>query len=323
MKKKKPKYMSGEEVYELLVGIKTMFEKCGLGPIELDPRRKIGDGSTLGVSQVEGHIVGVKEIVEKPNARFSIGTAMIPVVALFHEVCGHGEQIRHVYHGADPLSQILALNYYACKVSLEYYNGRKSNFSEQYRNQPHEIAAQYMGLRSARRYLGTMYESDAVDGMLVAYVNERMRRCSEFIWHFWPYKDNGMDKVLDDFEDVFKQKVTRHRKYSWKHAKNDILHESRCVDEAGVKFVETCSNGICQDMYMVSVYLFERDPNDILRKSGPFKSLNLYPSDVQEAVPLNYSYEDIALSRLGDTLDAVERYQAEHGSKDGKIGPST
>ena len=162
------KYMSGDDVLSMLFDIKDAFERNGLSsgvasgvasstpPIGLDATMTMYSSKIQHDAYSTTYFVGTKELFED-GVEFELGRAMIPVVGLFHEVCGHGGQIRNEFEKSTPLSQVLALNYYACRSSVYYYDNGDTNFSEQYRWQPNEIAAQYMGIKSARTYLSSVY----------------------------------------------------------------------------------------------------------------------------------------------------------------------
>lgn len=65
--------------------------------------------------------IGTKELMASPKTDLPVGQAMVPLVNLFHEVCGHGGQFYREFEKQTLLSLSLALNHYACKSSACYY----------------------------------------------------------------------------------------------------------------------------------------------------------------------------------------------------------
>lgn len=75
--------------------------------------------------------VGIKDFSENPTGKFSRAQVAGAVIALFHEVCGHGGQIYGEFNKSDSdLSKVLALNYYACKGSSYYHGAVDTNEGE-------------------------------------------------------------------------------------------------------------------------------------------------------------------------------------------------
>lgn len=156
--------------------------------------------------------VGVKELVESPNKVVPMSTAVIPIVNAFHEICGHGGQIAKEFDKHNALSLTLALNYYACKASSYYYGvDDNDNPHARYFKQPHEVAAQYMGVKMAFSYFSAVYGVGNAEGMLLSYLDYRVRNCSEFISEM--PKNRSVDSVLSSLNDSYKMCVYHRHEY--------------------------------------------------------------------------------------------------------------
>lgn len=197
--------------YDLIL---NKAKRSGLGYTELSD-----DGSIH-------YEVGVKEFVENPNRKISMREFLAPTVACFHEICGHDRQWKNEALKDEPLSKVLLLSDLACKSSLEYY-GVASLDGEpdpQYFEHPHEIAAQYIGLKMTQKFLSVVYNEEEADKMLCEYVNLRIADGNEFI----PAPDDyrmeeqpdgrppfmkptepftSMDQVYNQFQKIFLEKV--------------------------------------------------------------------------------------------------------------------
>lgn len=145
--------------------------RSGLGKTQLN-----NDGSL-------SYEIGIDEILKKPLSRFPINEALAPTVACFHEVFGHGGQWENENRKDKPLSKILLLNDLACKCSAQFYGFDPycTNPESHYFEQPHEIAAQYMGLKMTQKFLSACYGTEKANKLLCEYVNLRIAKKSEFI----------------------------------------------------------------------------------------------------------------------------------------------
>lgn len=186
--------------------------------------------------------VGVKELVDDPRKIISIHEALAPTVACFHEVCGHGWQWRNETQKEIPLSKVLLLNDLACKSSAEYY-GVSPLYDEpthQYFEQPHEIAAQYMGLKMTQRFLSAVYDEKTADKLLCEYVNLRIASDNEFISAPDDYEMetpadgrkpymkptepfNSMSQVYEQFQKTFEEQVFKPVDYTVKKDSVDFV----------------------------------------------------------------------------------------------------
>lgn len=169
--------------------------------------------------------IGMKNI--DPDKEYPIGEAMIPIVGLCHETFGHAIQCSQVHFDNTDLAKVLALNYYACQGSCAYYgfrplyNGEEGTEDEEklignrYWNQPHEIAAQYAGIKSAYWLVSNKYGDTEAENMLCEYVNHRIELDSEFIKPRRLFRGYySLDQVYDAFEKKFQQSMKNPREYT-------------------------------------------------------------------------------------------------------------
>ena len=117
------------------------------GDIVLDSNMSVLEGDAAPNGDRYLFRVGVREFVENPDKVLPMGAAMNPIVGLFHEVYGHGGQFCdefHAYYGFD-------------------LNRRPT---DAYFRQPHEIAAQYAGIRAARDWLAGEFGAKGANDMI-------------------------------------------------------------------------------------------------------------------------------------------------------------
>ena len=273
--------MSGSEIYRLLLRIRSdlggMFDAVNFK----EDISVLTSGTRYNEYELLFY-VGVKELVERPDDEYPIGAAMIPVVSVFHEVGGHGNQIYREFEKDCLLSRVLALNYYACRDSQEYYGDYDDGVDDKYYRHPHEIAAQYMGIKLAFTYLSAAYgEKDASD-MVCAYVDWRIANESECVRASRPYR--SVDTILKDFDREFKRSVFEHRAYDGRtrYAADDVLHHGMPRQAAAwySSCVERCSVGARQDLMMTSVFVERYDQNNLVKNKSAFRGLTLNPDEV-------------------------------------------
>lgn len=284
--------MTGDQVFRLIQKSAELLMHEQPGRVDFDPGKALGFGEThefasgppvfrIGVAGLRGN-----------HTRLGNGEAMLPVGALFHEVCGHGGQLKYEFNKTDDLSTLLALNFYACRSTPSYYDGnaKEGEFTERYARQPHEIAAQYMALVSMRSCLpGLWAEIEDEDGkvvgrtseardkkaarytdrMLCAYTNYRMLRKSEFVHRPFPYL--RVDDILESFEVKFLECADAHREYirteeRYGYVQKQVALNSR-VPSLGIPleksaYIETCPSGSHQDMMLCAAFREESIQQD-------------------------------------------------------------
>lgn len=275
--------MTGNDVYVLMQDAISFLRPVAPGFIKPDPKLEAGEGDTIEAvvsAQQNGgrakrevqFVIGIGGL-RGNHKTLSNYDAMNPVVALFHEVCGHGGQFKYEFMKDDPLSRVLALNHYACKSSYAYYFGnalRTDVFSDGYAKQSSEIAAQYMGLKCAQAYLNVYFEDELekdpgfVDRMLRDYVNERQMHGREHIRRSADGRKeyDNMSQIFNDFNSKFQACIDVHHTY--KPVDGDpilVCRKNRADDKDGGRismfdksFVSRCESGVHQDIMMCAAF---------------------------------------------------------------------
>ncbi len=245
----------------------------------LDKSLETGRGYTNNDAYgVHGIRIGVKEIVDCESQYISDFTFMKAFVSEFHEGYGHCDLIQNGFEKSDDLYSVIALNHYACLSSNSYYNGKNLN---NYFHQSHEIAAQYLGIKSCYEFSKNLFGEEKAKQLICDYVNERIRLHSEFVdfKNGKPYE--SVQSILDEFNHTFNKSIHKHKEFDTKVALREpssfgyYFHNH--PNEVNSKLVSLRRDGIIQDVMMTSIYLHEEDPNDILRNRVPvFGNKNLY-----------------------------------------------
>lgn len=82
--------MSGRAIRLLLVKSKSYLSSFHIvDDIVFDSDMSMFEGSHISQYGIQQIVIGVSELSDETN-RHTMGRAMVPVVGLFHEVCGHG-----------------------------------------------------------------------------------------------------------------------------------------------------------------------------------------------------------------------------------------
>lgn len=302
--------MKARKITDLLEKAKNSLSPVSKN-VELNESMSIYEGST-SENYTLSFRIGVKELVDDLDKEWSTAEAMIPIVGLFHEVCGHGGQIIREFDDDKSLSKVLALNYYACKGSVKYYGFDKNGLpTDQYYHQSHEIAAQYMGIKTAYKFLKQYFSPDEASDMLIEYVNYRMNNNSEFIHTKKNYKH--IDEVLSDFDREFQNQAKRHREYDLDNPCHDCI--STCSNDHDyvcklISKVSRCQDGMKQDWMMSAIYIAERDGNYYIRGRPVFKNTDL---SVEKAFELGIppvkpkpKKQDLQLAELYEFSDILK-----------------
>ena len=273
MKKSKVLRIIGEAV-QLLAPVAP-------GELFLEPEQSIFESSTQHEidGKCSGFHIGVKELGGDANSEIDDFETMTVIVSIFHEVCGHGGQIKYERNKTGPLSKAIISNFYACKASPYYYNGGKSGFSKEYSLQCHEVAAQYMGIKTCYEFLmkSDNIESFRVPELVMDYVEKRAAMGSEFISE--GIEINTMDDIYDAFNESFQKRVHAHHPYSVKKAGNDRLTNNRfkrlfMFPRLAVEAVQHHPDGMVQDLIMLSAGMEDWDPNHHFRKLPVFDGMD-------------------------------------------------
>lgn len=136
--------MKGEDAYGLLEDSVKLLTNAGYNvQLIADNMREAGQAEHYPDNTFI-HKIGTAEIVANPDKVFTMDKALAPLVACFHEICGHEWQWELESQKLSPLSTTLIMSDLACKVSYDYY-GLDKNMrpTKRYFSQLHELAAQY------------------------------------------------------------------------------------------------------------------------------------------------------------------------------------
>lgn len=271
-------YLPCSDVLDLLNKAKLSIDGL-FGHIEFDNRKTVRVADFY--QRKDGRCVisvGRRELIENFDKVLPVGEALVPVVNLFHEVCGHGAQFDLEFQKHNALSTVLASSYYGCCSSNRYYGMPDDNIPQPvYFNHPHEIAAQYMGLVTAHEFLSHVYDSAEADSMLMKYEQYRIDCKSEFIDSIDGCK--SFKDVLDKFKSRFKDAVFEHHDYECHLEDNDCLGVIMTnVPGLGdlAERVEKCKWGFQQDAMMTATLLACDKDTKVRCSSLPaFKNVDL------------------------------------------------
>ena len=181
--------MTGAEAFSLMRrganSLPLRFYK-NVYSIMFDDKMKVGSGF---FSENEDVVkIGIKEFAEHPNDEFSDYKVTEGIVSLFHEVCGHGLQNIVEFRKTTDTSRVLARSDYACNASEKYYgyvydpvtidgvNYVRQRMTKQYFDHPHELAAEYAGIKMGYSFLSSVYDKEKANEMICGYVNERVKQ---------------------------------------------------------------------------------------------------------------------------------------------------
>lgn len=276
--------MTGREVTVLLEALRDIFG-MPYGWVDLMRDESYLDSTTKDIGGKLSFHIGLQEMYDEPDRSFPIGEAMVPIMMYFHEVYGHGGQIKKEFEKSTALSRVLALNYYACRGSRHYYGfDDVGNPTDQYFRQPHEIAVQYVAIKCANRCLSDIYGKDEARDMILAFIDYRRELGSEFIDD--DRKFTSVVDVLRCFDKTFRERVFQQRVYGtelpvkgyqdsiWDYAK--FRKDGRFVNR-----VSNCEDGILQDAMMASVHAFmDRGEMARMLAHGSLRDIDLDPETV-------------------------------------------
>lgn len=273
-------------------GIRLLYQACKVLSdvsgynVSVVSNEAFGAGHTVydddddSISVIEIGSMGLEGI---RDVDVEVSEVMLCVVAAFHEVCGHALQHDRIFDMDTDLASILALNHYAC-ISSKYYYGlrgacNKSAFGnhpiQQYYEQPIEIAAQYMGLRSAYSWLSGQFGNDDALTMVKDYLEYRISHHSECLSEV--DEDWTMEDILDAFDVKFRESIHKHRDYGNGKNKNDDLSKSPMASYG--RMVAVMPDGLKQDWMLASVSVGRMENrNDVLLRKA-FSRLDMNPAN--------------------------------------------
>lgn len=298
---------------------------CRVPVADITPRRAypIGDGTTRLRSGGLYVDVGVNEISAQPDHEFRDGEALFPLIALFHEAAGHVMQMTHEFNNTNTLSKVLFFSQCACKGSAQYYGIDDNGIPrEMYFSHPHEIAAQYMGIKCGYEYLSCVYPDDA-EHMMLDYIDCRRERGCAFLPEDAEFDTiNGALKAINR---EFRRCVEAHRNFDPSYDSDDALGKlADCNKNKPVlDMVRNCRNGLRQDGMMACAFLAMMpyampDDNKFLKSTKVCADLDLNISKMFNGVgcPLWPPIRPLTnLERLRSVTDKIDREEIakQHG----------
>lgn len=328
----------GDDAYLLAEQTVNWLNSLGHS-IELNKMKCLGSGyERLMADGSLQYEIGIRELFENPNSRFSIHEALAPTVACFHEVYGHGGQWRNEAMKDDPLSKVLLLNDLACKSSLQYYgvNSSYEKPSQQYFNQPHEIAAQYMGLKMTQKFLSAIYNKETANELLCEYVNLRIASDNTFIPVPDDYEmempDDGrkpymkptepfttMSQVYDQFQETFVKQVFTPANYKVTRNSMDFVEYYISNQKwpweriQSRKQVNQISDRLTQAYVLSAVWIEQHEYGSWIKELPVFEHMD-FPKNISELIqniPVDPKEKDLNLEILTeddiDFIRAVEQ----------------
>lgn len=246
--------MTGQEAMLALTRAK-MFLSSRYPNVKLDEKHSIGYGQAVSSNGGLEFTVGVREFRKHWDESLPVNDMVTAMVAMCHEVLGHGDQKLRLYEGHTDLAKVLALNEFACLGSDYYYGiehvehdgGRYARASSRYFSQPYEIAAQYAGIKGTYGLLSVLYSEREAESMIMDYVNRRIADGSEFI----NSAGRSVRDVLRNFDVKFRKSIRSHRDYG------DGIHVSGFLPSSPWKDmgprIAKCRDGLKQDWMMATV----------------------------------------------------------------------
>lgn len=231
----------------------------------------------------------------------------------------------------EPLSKVLLLSDMACKGSCKYYGFVSLDTSPLpwYFEHPHEIAAQYMGLKMTQKFLSVVYGEEKADKMLCEYVNLRVGDETEFI----PVPDGfkmkipadgrapfmtptepftSMDQIYEQFQKTFLEKVFEPVDYQTEKGSIDSLgryiHEQKWPWERSIsrKQFNQVNDRLTQNYVMAAAWLDRHAGYSWVRNQQAFKHM-VFPETVSALIqntPKHPKDNELDLERL--TEDAID-----------------
>ena len=242
----------------------------------LTPKKHIGNGEIEDTFYYVNYFVGIREFVENPDKSFSRAEVAGALIALFHEICGHGGQIYGEFEKEDDsLSKVLALNYYACKGSRLYHGVIDTPDGEKvlphYFRHPHEIAAQYVGIDATNTFLAAIWGKEAAAKAICEAHADRLSGGSGYIGNGRPR--DSIEEILADLNREFRRRAFEKRTYFPGKDPSDAIAYSDDSTKRG-KALAWYPDGVKQDLMMASL-LLRNDHNHRISGKAVFKSMRI------------------------------------------------
>lgn len=180
-----------------------------------------------------------------------------------------------------------------CRHSPLYYGlDEHGNPTQAYFRQPHEIAAQYMGIKCTYEFLCGLWDDEArAEAAVAAVHNDLITKDSAYIQKPFggsvPYREK-VSEILDDLDSSFKRRVFEKRDYpkdgrgrvacdDGKVKRPDIVDDF--VDNGGSRRIywqlRFSANGLKTDWIMASLRSQIVDKNGIMRQQAALRGIPL------------------------------------------------
>lgn len=255
--------LTGQEILNILEDIKDKFNSFHIKYVQLASDCTIYLGSTgIETYWEPDYQIGIYELVQCPEKEFPIDEAMIPIVCMFHEVCGHGGQLELEFQKDTPLSKVLALNWMAGRASESYYNAN-------YWERPDEAAAQYMAIKEAYIYLSHLWGSRDATGAVLAYEKYRLEvENGAYLKEQKTYSD--VESILADLNQQFLKNIHSRREEGFRMASTfspyaEYIHKCPKLEQK----VWKQTDGLKQDFLLASMYHQRRNQLENLTDRYP------------------------------------------------------
>ncbi len=219
------------------------------------------------------------------------------------------------------------------KNSNEYYgvDSMYKNPSPQYFEQPHEIAAQYMGLKMTQKFLSAVYDGNKADRLLCEYVNLRIASGNEFISapdncqmevpadgrkpYMKPTEPfTSMSQVYEQFQKTFVKQVFGHAEYTVPKKSTDYvagyINSQKWPWERiqSRKQINQIPDRLTQAYVLSAAWLKQHEYGSYVREFPVFKHMD-FPKNISQLIdtmPVHPKKEDLDLNKLvEDNIDFV------------------
>lgn len=283
--------MSNRQAEESLKQIRRQIhDKYSFCMLDFQKNESVGNGFVESeYDHIDGAAIGIKELRSDPQSDPKLRLSdeeyreapvddyyyMCALVTEFHELT-HIAHAKSTIYKRDPSSSLVMIGKMVDSASTVYYE-------KNYHIMPHEISAQYSGIRNAHKLLTEKLGSEKADALVCDYVNKHKK--DEFI----DFPENGeytnVDDIFDAYDKAFRNSKTAKRELNFddieatiqKFKNNEISpfeqpdylvkylmqHEG---EKQALKDIMQTKSGIEQDMFVAKTYLFATDPKGKIRK---------------------------------------------------------
>lgn len=182
------------------------------------------------------------------------------LVALYHEI-GHARQVEYEFNKQNDLSMVLAVNHFAQKCSVSYYDVQRMDAGN-YTKHPTEIAAQYYGLRMAYRHLSKTVDPESANTLICDYVNNKVDLGFIPVDKSNPYTD--VSQIFDKYNEVFNKCVRKHRSFN-PHSNCGDTYDKFGTTKMTMMLQNPRTSGLRQDIILTKLFLDTSEEGGRLR----------------------------------------------------------